>query len=230
MIGIIGAMEQEVSELREEMTDSRVIVAAGISFYSGKLRGKDIVIAMCGIGKVNAAVASQVMIDRFSCDRIINTGVAGSLDAGIDIGDIVLSTDALQHDMDVSALGYAPGVIPDQDTSIFVADQAMLTIAEEACRKVNPDISVYRGRVLSGDQFISDGDKKDRLVRDFAGKCTEMEGAAIAQTCWMNGVPFLIVRSISDKADGSATMDYPAFQKKAIEHTVRLLLEMAERL
>ena len=162
-------------------------------------------------------------------DRI-NTGIAGSLRNEINIGDIVVSTDALQHDVDARDFGYEVGIIPRMDTSCFEADGRLIKLAVEACKKVNPDISVFQGRVVSGDQFISDSCKKEWISSQFAGFCTEMEGAAIAQAAYLNKVPFVIIRAISDKADNSATVDYPAFEKKAIEHSVRLVNEMVSKI
>ena len=161
--------------------------------------------------------------DIFEVDMIINTGVAGSLDAAINIGDIVLSVDALQHDVDATVFGYEPGVIPRMQSSVFQADGHLVELAREICSKVNPEIGVHTGRVVSGDQFVSDPIVKDRLANTFNGSCTEMEGAAIAQAAYLNHIPFLIIRAISDKADGSAQMDYGEFEAKAIEHTVNLM-------
>lgn len=230
MLGIIGAMDQEVQNLKESMTEVQVIKKAGREFYQGKLNGNDVVVVQAGIGKVNAASCTQCLIDCFPVQYVVNTGIAGSLKSQIDIGDIVLSTDAVEHDMDVAVFGYAPGHVPGKDTLAFVADDMLRKVAKESCKKVNPDISVYEGRVVSGDQFISSKEKKQWLADTFDAHCTEMEGAAIAHVAELSGIPFLIVRAISDKADDSATMDYPTFEAKAIEHSVRLIQEMAGRL
>ena len=171
-------------------------------------------------------MCAQILADVYHADHVINTGIAGSLKAEINIGDIVLSTDALQHDMDAQAFGYEPGQIPRVDTLSFKADENMISLAKECCKKVNPEIGVFTGRVVSGDQFISDKEKKKWLTDTFAGYCTEMEGAAIAQVCYFNHIPFLIVRAISDKADDSASMDYPTFEAQAIRHSVNLMTEM----
>ena len=154
---------------------------------------------------------------------MINTGIAGSLNAQIDIGDIVISTDVLHHDMDAVNFGYAPGQIPQMAVFSFVADKPMAELAEKVCHQVNPEIKVFRGRVVSGDQFISDRATKDRITEQFHGFCTEMEGAAIAQAAYLNQIPFIVIRAISDKADDSASEDYPTFEKKAVEHSVRLV-------
>ena len=222
MIGIIGAMDEEVAMLKEKLTEVQVETKAAMDFYKGKLEGKDVVVVRSGIGKVNAAMCAQILADIYHADHVINTGIAGSLKAEINIGDIVLSTDALQHDMDATGFGYEPAEIPLMGKKTFEADASLRSLIAETCREVNPEIGVFEGRVVSGDQFISDGDVKDRLVRMFAPYCTEMEGAAIAQAAWLNQIPFVIIRAISDKADGSAHMDYSEFEAKAIEHTVRL--------
>ena len=230
MLGIIGAMDEEVHQLKEHMEEPEVISVAGMEFYQGFLSGKKAVVVRCGIGKVNAAVCTQILADRFGVTAIVNTGIAGSLKADIDIGDIVLSSDALQHDMDATGFGYDYGVIPRMETSVFQADADLIALAQDACRKVNPDIHVFVGRIVSGDQFISNKEKKAWLSDTFHGFCTEMEGAAIAQTACLNHIPFLIVRAISDKADDSAHMDYGEFEAKAILNSVRLLKEMAGRI
>ncbi len=229
-LGIIGAMEEEVARMKEKMTDVRITERASLTFYEGKLQGFPVVIVRSGIGKVNAALCTQLLIDLFETDAIVNTGIAGSLDASIDIGDIVLSTDALQHDVDAVAFGYDVGVIPRMDTSVFVADKSLRTLAKEVCLAVNPEVAVHEGRVVTGDQFIAAREKKNWLTSTFHGMCTEMEGAAIAHAAHNNGVPFLIIRAISDKADDSASEDYPTFEAKAINHTVNLVTGLAERL
>ena len=230
MLGIIGAMDAEVAKLKELMTEVDVIKTASMEFYKGKLNGRKAVVVRAGIGKVNAACCTQVMIDRFPVSCVINTGIAGSLRAEIDIGDIVLATDAVEHDMDVAIFGYAPGQVPGLKVDAFLADAKLRQTAKESCEQVNPDIHVYEGRIVTGDQFISSKEKKEWLLTTFDGYCTEMEGAAIAHAAYLNEVPFLIVRAISDKADDSAEMDYPTFEAKAIEHSVRLIVEMAGRL
>lgn len=229
-IGIIGAMEEEVAKLKENMQIQETSVIAGMEFCQGICEGQNVVIVRSGIGKVNAAVCTQILCDVFKVNAIINTGVAGSLKNEINIGDIVLSEDALQHDMDATGFGYAPGVIPRMEESVFKGDETLLKLAQKVCQEVNPDIQVFRGRVVSGDQFISDHDVKQRIVNSFGGFCTEMEGAAIAQTAWLNKVPYLVIRAISDKADGSAEMDYSEFEMKAIEHTVRLMTGMLKNM
>lgn len=229
-IGIIGAMEIEVAQLKEMMQDVKVITKAGMDFYSGTINDKDVVVVQSGIGKVNAGICTQILVDLFDVGAIINTGVAGSLRNEINIGDIVISRDAVQHDMDVTALKYKKGFIPGMKKSRFPANDGLVLLAVRTCQDVNPDISVYTGTVASGDQFVASKEVKDAIIETFKASCTEMEGAAIAQTAYLNDVPYVIIRAISDKADNSATMDYPEFERQAVEHTVRLLDGMLKNL
>lgn len=224
--GIIGAMDEEVASLTAALTERHVRTVAGMEFYEGNLDGADAVIVKCGVGKVNAAVCAQILIDVFEVDRIINTGVAGSLDARIDIGDIVVSTEAVQHDMDATALGYARGEIPYSDMSVFPADEALRKRAVEAVGAVAPEIHVFEGRVCSGDQFIASRAQKEAIIAATGGMCCEMEGAAIAQVCHLNGTPFVIIRAISDKADDSEEMSYMEFVQAAAERCAAVTRHM----
>ena len=229
-IGIIGAMEVEVAILKEKMEDVRIIKKASMDFYEGILAGKKVVVVRSGIGKVNAGICAQILADVFSVDAIINTGIAGSLNKNINIGDIVLSTDVVQHDMDATGFGYRKGQIPQMPVFFFNADDNLRRLAAEVCKEVNPDIQVFEGRIASGDQFVCDQDVKNRIVSEFSAYATEMEGAAIGQAAYLNEIPFLVVRAISDKADGSAQMDYSEFEKAAVDHRVRLTLNMLARI
>lgn len=229
-IGIIGAMEVEVAILKEKMEDVRIIKKASMDFYEGILAEKKVVVVRSGIGKVNAGICAQILADVFSVDAIINTGIAGSLNKNINIGDIVLSTDVVQHDMDATGFGYRKGQIPQMPVFFFNADDNLRRLAAEVCKEVNPDIQVFEGRIASGDQFVCDQDVKNRIVSEFSAYATEMEGAAIGQAAYLNEIPFLVVRAISDKADGSAQMDYSEFEKAAVDHSVRLTLNMLARI
>ena len=230
MIGIIGAMDEEVAILKESMEVQDMMERAGMTFVKGIMSGKEVVVVRSGIGKVNMGICAQILIDCFGVDTLINTGVAGSLDADINIGDIVISTDAVQHDMDVRIFGYPLGEIPQMGVLSFQADEHLAEVAEEVCKEVNPEIQVFRGRVVSGDQFISRKEVKNHLIEEFNGSCAEMEGAAIAQGAYLNKIPYVVLRAISDKADDSATMDYPTFESEAACHCVNLLQEMVKRL
>ena len=222
-IGIIGAMEEEVAVLKESMDIEKVVEYASMQFYKGVLCGKKVVVVRSGIGKVNAAVCTQILADKFNVDVLINTGIAGSLDAVIDIGDMVISTDLVEHDMDASIFGDPVGQVPRMDTFSFPADPELVQKAVQANTEANPDIKTFVGRIVSGDQFVSSSEVKDKLVNLFDAKCTEMEGAAIAHTAYLNKISCVIIRAISDKADNSATMDYPTFEKQAIKHSVKLV-------
>lgn len=231
VIGIIGAMEVEVTALKNEMNVTRIVKKASMEFYEGTLHGKHIVVVKSGIGKIHGALCTQVLVDEFQITAVINTGIAGSLKKEINIGDIVVSTDALQHDFHVGGpLGYEKGQIPGLDTLAFPADQELIDLACNSCKKANPDIQVFKGRVVTGDQFIFKQSKKDELIKDFQGYCTEMEGGAIAHAAYVNRIPFVIIRAISDKADDSATMDYDEFEKQAADHSVRLTNEMIKHI
>ena len=220
-IGIIGAMEEEVSQLKSAMADVKVKKKASMEFCEGTLHGKQVVVVRSGIGKVNAAVCTQILADDFQVEAVINTGIAGSLKTGINIGDLVL---------DATEFGYPKGQVPRMETLSFPADERMYQLAAEVCREVNPDIQVFTGRIVSGDQFVASRKVKEAIAAEFQGFCTEMEGAAVGQTAWLNQIPFLIVRAISDKADDSAQMDYPTFEKQAIAHEVRLTENLVKRL
>jgi len=228
MLGIIGAMDVEVKELREMMENPQAQTVAGMTFYEGTIKGKQVVVVRSGIGKVNAGLCSQILVDRYHVDGIINTGIAGSLRNEINIGDIVLSTTAVQHDMDASGFGYEVGEIPQMGIKEFPTDDTLRELAIKCCQQANPDIQTFSGRIASGDQFISSKEKKNWIHDTFDAYCTEMEGAAIAQAAYLNKVPCLIIRAISDKADDSANMDYSVFEAKAVEHSVRLMAAMLE--
>ena len=229
-IGIIGAMELEVTELKAKMNTTNIVKRAGMEFYEGTLNNANVVIVRSGIGKVNAALCVQILADVFQVTHIINTGVAGSLNAKLDIGDILVSKDALHHDMDVTIFGYKLGEVPQMGFREFSADETLISLAMESCRKVNPDINVMEGRVVSGDQFISSKEVKDHLINDFQGDCAEMEGAAIAHGAYLNQLPFVIIRAISDKADDSAEMDYPTFEKAAAIHSAKLVEDIVQQI
>lgn len=229
-IGIIGAMEEEIAVLKQEIENLEIIEHASLSFYKGILCGKNVVIVRSGIGKVNAAACTQILADKFAVDVLINTGVAGSLDATIDIGDMVISTDLVQHDMDTTTFGDPLGQVPRMDTFSFPADKELVEKAVVANQEVNPDIHTFTGRIVSGDQFVSSPEMKASLVRNFGAKCTEMEGAAIAHVAYLNKISCVIIRAISDKADNSSTMDYSIFEKQAIEHSLRLVRNLLTRL
>lgn len=228
--GIIGAMEEEVSILMEAMGEKQVSVIAGMKFVSGKIDETDAVVVQCGMGKVNAGICAQTLISQFGVTHIINTGVAGSLDAEINIGDIVISADAVQHDYDVSAIGFAKGEIPYTGLYAFPADEKLRKLAAEAVRITAPDIGIFEGRICSGDQFIASKEQKQKIISTFGGLCAEMEGAAIAQAAYLNQTPYVILRAISDKADDSEEVSFDLFASKAAKVSALAVREMLKKM
>lgn len=226
-LGIIGAMEIEVSTLKGQMEDCIKETFCGVEFCSGSLCGVPAVIVQCGVGKVNAAICTQILCDRYEVDRIINTGVAGSLSNALDIGDLVIAKDVVHHDMDVTALGYPVGQVPGLAVYGFTADETLAAVAYAAAEQVNPGHTKI-GRIASGDQFVAGREKKDKIIADTQAICTEMEGAAIAHTAWRNQIPFAVIRAISDKADASAEMDYPTFEAIAAERCANVVMTLAK--
>ena len=228
-LGIIGAMAVEVELLKEKMENLTVRNHAGMEFYDGVLEGMPAVVVQCGVGKVNAAMCAQVLCSIFGVTHLVNTGIAGSLCAELDIGDLVVSKDAMYHDFDCVHFGYDFGKVPGMDVTAFPADEAMIGYACTAAEAVNPGHSRI-GRVASGDLFVAEKNAKERIIERTNAICTEMEGAAIAQTAYRNGVPFVILRAISDKADDSAEMDYPTFEAIAAHRCAEVAMNMAKQL
>ena len=226
MIGIIGAMEEEVANIKNPMSDIEIIEKANMSFVKGKIDGKELVVVRSGIGKVNAGICTQILADIFAVSVVINTGIAGAINNNINIGDIVISTDAVQTDMDATAFGYELGQIPRMEMKAFPADEKLIELAVQKCKEVNPDINIFKGRISTMDKFVAGKEIKKEIEKKFNAFCTEMEGAAIAQAAYLNNIKFLIIRAISDKADGSAGVDYVEFEKEAIKHCTKLTLAL----
>ncbi len=275
-LGIIGAMQVEVEILLGQMENRQDRTIAGSIFYEGRLEGLDVVVVQCGVGKVNAALCTQILRDVFGVTHLVNTGVAGSLCAQLDIGDLVVSQDAMYHDVDCVHFGYPYGRVPGMDVTAFPADDTLVGYAFAAAETVNPghtkigrmdcvhfgypygrvpgmDVTAFPaddtlvgyafaaaetvnpghtkiGRIATGDQFVADKALKDAIIAHTQGLCTEMEGAAIAQTAYRNNLPFVILRAISDKADDSAQMDYPTFEATAAKHCAQVTRMLAKRL
>lgn len=226
-IGIIGAMSVEVEALKKEMTQLTVSEYAGMVFYNGVLEGVPAVVVFCGVGKVNAAMCVQILVDRFDVTHIVNTGVAGSLCVELDIGDFVIGSEAIYHDFTCGDLNpaYVVGQVPGLSVRSFPADNALVQLAFNAAQSVYPDHSKI-GIVASGDQFISKKNVKQQIIANTGALCTEMEGAAIAHSAWRNQIPFVIIRAISDKADDSAQMDYPTFEAAAAARSAAVTRNM----
>ena len=224
-LGIIGAMTVEVETLKERMQDKTVTMRAGMEFCQGTLLGLPAVVVQCGVGKVNAAMCAQILCACFGVTHLVNSGIAGSLCAELDIGDLVVSQDAMYHDFDCTHFGYEMGRVPGMDGVAFPADETLVGFAFAAAEAVNPGHTRI-GRVASGDLFVAEKAAKETIIEKTHALCTEMEGAAIAHTACRNGVPFVILRAISDKADDSAQMDYPTFEaiaaRRCAEVTCRL--------
>lgn len=229
-IGIIGAMDVEVDTLKKDANISKTTQIAEMDFCEGKLGEKNVVIVKCGMGKVNAGICANTLINDFGCTKIINTGVAGSLDENIDIGDFVVSTDAVQHDFDVEAIGFERGEIPYTEHYAFPADEEMRKAAVKAIEEKAENARAFEGRVCTGDQFISKKEQKDVITANFGGMCCEMEGGAIAQTCYLNHTPFVIIRVISDKPSETEIVDYKAFEAQAAKNCERIVRYMVEEM
>lgn len=220
-------MPEEVEQLLDALADTEKTRRGAFTLYAGTLSGKRVLVAQCGIGKVNAAALAQILVLE-GTKQLIFTGVAGGLAPGLAVGDIVVSTDAVQHDVDVRALGYALGEVPGEGLS-WPADKTLQRAALKAAQALG-EVKVVAGRVLSGDQFIADREQGRALYRTFHGLCAEMEGAAVAQICSRAGVPFVIVRSISDSADGGAEGDFRSFTPLAARRAKAVVLGMLEYL
>mgnify|MGYP002550426631 CR=1 FL=1 len=231
-VGIIGAMASEVALLTARMENAAVTRVAGIDFYAGMLEGAPAVVAQCGIGKVCAALCAQVMIDRFEVKALVNTGVAGGLAPSLAIGDIVIAADAVQHDFDITSFGHVKGYLGGGDGSKptrFRSDPALVASFRKAAESTMKTGKTLEGTIASGDVFVADEEKKREIASLFGAAATEMEGAAIAQTACANGVPFVIVRAISDLAGGEANVSFDEFEKAAAETSAAIVAEMLRR-
>lgn len=228
-LGIIGAMDVEVAALREKMEHRCERTIAGSVFCEGLLENLPVVVVKCGVGKVNAALCVQALCDHFGVTHIINTGIAGSLNARLDIGDLVISREAIYHDFTCAALNpeYVVGQVPGLPVRAFPADGQLMELAFSAAKSAG---NACIGTVASGDQFVASKEAKRKIIGDTGALCTEMEGAAIAHGAWRNGIPFVVIRAISDKADDSAEMDYPTFEAIAAEKCAHVTIAMAKRL
>ncbi len=229
-IGIISAMSEEMAYLKDVVDIVATKTMIGLDFHIGKYGGNSVILVISGIGKVNAAVCTQVLIDHFGVDYIINTGCAGAIHPDLGVGDILISVDAVQHDVDASALGDPIGTIPRLAESCFAADETLVQLATEAAEETTEDYRVICGRVASGDQSIGTAAGKERIRRTVQGDCAEMEGAAIAHAAWLNRIPFVIIRAISDTADEDAFVSYGQFVPLAAKRSSALVEKMLEKL
>lgn len=222
-IGIIGAMDEEIDALKEEMNIQETREIASMVFYIGTLNGREIILVRCGIGKVNAAICTQILIGQLGAALIINTGVAGAIEPSLDVLDVVISTEVLQHDFDATGFGYEPGVIPRMEHWIFPAEERLVNHALLVAQGVVQKGRAVAGRIASGDIFVSSKEKKEHIWKQFKAHCVEMEGAAIGHVCHLNKIPFLIIRTLSDRGDGSAHVDYPTFVNQAAHYSKEIV-------
>ena len=223
LIGIIGAMEIEVNVLKNLMDEAKIEVVSSIEFYRGKINGTDTVVAVAGVGKVNAAVCAEAMILKYAPTCIINVGVAGGLSDDLKIGDIAVATAVAEHDMDTSPIGDPKGFITGINTVYMNTDKRVSDMMYNAV--VKNGLNVKRGVIASGDQFIASDAQRRFIINEFNAIAAEMEGASIGHVCTMNKVPFAVLRAISDSADSSSDMDFPTFAKMAAENSVKIILE-----
>lgn len=228
MIGIIGAMEVEIRNILAQMDNVKTKNIARVDYHQGELNGKPVLVALCGVGKVNAAHATSVMVANFKVDGIINVGVAGGIGSAVDIGDVVVSNDLVQHDVDVQAFDYERGQVPGHPFAYFSADADLVA----AAKKAGDDVllvhgrKLHIGRIATGDQFIASPEVKAGIAENFNALAVEMEGAAIAQICALTGTPFVVIRAISDKADGTAHEDFPAFVEQTAQISAAIVAKM----
>ena len=230
MVGLIGAMQLEMDQLMESMEDRHETRIGSDCFYSGRLYGREAVLAVCGPGKVNAALCAERMMLHYPVEWWLNLGVAGSGQPGVGIGDMVIATAAVQHDMDTTGLGDPPGFISKIGLVELPCDAALREKLRQAAEKLG-DVRVHEGLIATGDKFIHTAEARERIHRQFGALAVEMEGAAVAHACLTHGLPCGVLRSISDEANGKADIDYPTFARMAAAHTHRvieiLLKEMA---
>ena len=228
MIGIIGAMDIEVNNLKSLIENKQSKTISGIEFCWGTIYNKELFVAKCGIGKVFASICAQTMILEFKPEYIINTGVAGTLTEELTVGDIALSLNVVQHDMDTSPLGDPVGLISGINVINFNADEYLVKNAEDVLNENN--FNYKTGVIASGDQFIATKEQKETIVKNFNAIACEMEGASIGHTAFVNNVGFIVIRAISDSADDSSTLDYPTFLKMASENSFKITLALISRI
>ena len=229
ILGIIGAMSEELEILLKDMDIQDTQVKARMTFHKGTLLGKEIVAVVCGIGKVNSAVCAQILASEYNVTSIINVGVAGGISKDIYPGDVVVASNLVQYDMDTTAFGDPMGQIPRLDTFDFKCNDTLVEIAEKACSEAS-DFKTFTGRIVSGDTFVASVDKIQWLEKEFSAIACEMEGASIAQVCYLNSIPFVVVRSISDNANNGAHMDFEKFTPIGVKNSTFILKSMIEKL
>ena len=228
MIGIITALEAEMEIIRDNLTDEKTETISGIEYISGKIDNCDVVLAVCGIGKVFAAICTQTMILKYSPNIIINTGVAGSLSEKLSVGDICIAQDVVHHDLDTSPIGDPVGMVSGINMIYFPTSEDLVSMFSDITSELGFDYMV--GTIASGDQFISTDEQKAYIKANFPASCCDMESASIGHVAYVNKIPFIIIRAISDNADGSSSMDYPTFSKVAAKESASIVLNFISKL
>ncbi len=228
IVGIVAAMETEISAIKQAEEIEKTEQVAGLDFCVGKVGEQDVVVVQCGMGKVNAAMATMILIEKYGASSIINIGCAGSLNDGLNIGDLVVSNEVVQHDYDVSAIGFQKGEVPFTGKISFAADETLINIAKDAINTVASTRQVVVGRICSGDQFISTSEQKETIIKNFGGECAEMEGAAVGQVAALNDVPFVIIRAMSDSANDPD--DFTKYVDVVTEEGANVVLEMLKHI
>ena len=230
--GVIGAMESEVAQLRDALCNREATELFGLTFFSGVLGKNRVVLVRSGIGKVNAARCAQILIDKFAPDYVINTGVAGGIGENLNVSDIVIGAELVQHDFDVSPLGYVRGNLCEADhrdtPTVFHSDAGLTRAFREAAAAVTDPSRVKIGRIATGDLFVASAEAKREIAETFGAIAAEMEGGAIAQTAFLAGVPFLVLRAISDLADGSSPRAYEEFEQEAADLSAKVMKRLIE--
>ena len=224
-LGIIAAMSEELEILLKDMEVKNKDTKANMTFHQGNLWGQEVVAVVCGIGKVNAAICTQILISEYKVDKVINVGVAGGIGMEILPGNVVIADSLVQYDMDTTAFGDPMGQIPRLDTFDFKCDKELVELCEKACKE-NKEIKSFKGRIVTGDQFVASVEKVKWLEKEFGAAACEMEGGSIAHVCYLNNIPFVVIRSISDNANNGAHMDFAEFTSIGVKNSTSILKSM----
>jgi adenosylhomocysteine nucleosidase len=230
VVGIIGPMAEEIAILHDHMEVEETEEIAGMTFYEGTLKGQPIVLVQSGIGKVNATMAAQLLASHFDVDALINSGIAGAIHPDVALGDIVIATQTVQHDMDETAKGLEPGWIPGMDEAYFNTDEELVALAEEAAKNLPKEVTVYKGLIATGDQFIANAEKKQWIYETFNAYVVEMEGGAVGQVAYLNEIPYLVIRSASDDAGEHAVMKWEDFKQLAVTNSSSIIEGILENM
>lgn len=225
IIGIIGAMDEEILLLKNRLSNLEILNDKVFEIYRGQYKNKEVIVVKSGIGKVNAAIATSVLINNLNAEAIINTGIAGSINPAVTLGDVVISKDTLQYDVDVTAFGYDLGVIPRLKTSVFRADPNLIDLCRNA---VNEKVKYHIGRIVSGDRFVSSDEFKKLLIREFDAYCVDMESASVGHVCYLYDIPYVAIRCISDNADESSLISNQDFETYTAEISAAITLDVIE--